>query len=210
MAGLPGAAAGGVGGAAAAAEDAAALDPLCLDALRKLLLVREARLLKALGLVMRQAAPGGGGAFDVWMKQQSDLVQAAARAYAEREVMDACLRLLGDGGGANGGAAAGAAAVAPPAAAALLRPAVALYALGCLEADLAWFVSMEVVPPKAARLVAPQARRLVAALAPRAAALVAAFGIPDWLIAAPIAGDWADYNRFDNRGELLGEQFRQQ
>ena len=36
-------------------------------------------------------------------------------------------------------------------------------------------------------------------------AVVEAFGIPDHLVAAPIAGDWERYNRVDNKGELTGE-----
>jgi acyl-CoA oxidase len=30
--------------------------------------------------------------FDEWMKRQSDLVQGTALAFAEREIMEACLR----------------------------------------------------------------------------------------------------------------------
>jgi hypothetical protein len=43
--------------------------------------VREVRLLRQLAAVMRQASEGGGF-FDAWMKHNSDLVQAAADAYA--------------------------------------------------------------------------------------------------------------------------------
>lgn len=43
--------------------------------------VREARLLRQLSAVMRQAS-AAGGFFDSWMKQNSDLVQATAQAYA--------------------------------------------------------------------------------------------------------------------------------
>jgi hypothetical protein len=39
------------------------------------------RLLKQLATVMRQAS-AAGGFFDAWMKQQSDLVQGAAQAFA--------------------------------------------------------------------------------------------------------------------------------
>ena len=52
-----------------------------LESLRRLLMVREARLLRQLALVMK-AAGSSGGFFDTWMKQQSDLVQGAATAYA--------------------------------------------------------------------------------------------------------------------------------
>ena len=37
-----------------------------------------------------------GDMFDTWMKQQSDLVQATALAYGEREVLEASLRGLDD------------------------------------------------------------------------------------------------------------------
>jgi hypothetical protein len=35
--------------------------------------------------------------------------------------------------------------------------------------------------------------------------LIDCFGIPEHLVAAPIAGDWARYNEADNQGELLGQ-----
>lgn len=35
-------------------------------------------------------------------------------------------------------------------------------------------------------------------------ALVEAFGIPEHLLAAPIASDWVTYNAVDNQGELTG------
>ena len=35
-------------------------------------------------------------------------------------------------------------------------------------------------------------------------ALVEAFGIPEHLLAAPIASDWVKYNVVDNQGELTG------
>ena len=43
----------------------------------------------------------------------------------------------------------------------------------------------------------------------RTAALVSletcdAFGIPDAALHSPIALDWVKYNKFDNRGEILG------
>lgn len=40
-----------------------------------------------------------------------------------------------------------------------------------------------------------------------AVSLVDAFGIPDHLLAAPIAADWVKYNRVDNRGELTGSNW---
>ena len=48
-------------------------------------------------------------------------------------------------------------------------------------------------------------RATVSELGPKAQAVIEAFGIPDHLVAAPIAGDWERYNRVDNKGELIGE-----
>lgn len=41
----------------------------------------------------------------------------------------------------------------------------------------------------------------------QATTVVEAFGIPDHLVAAPIAGDWVKYNLVDNQGELTGSQW---
>ena len=39
----------------------------------------------------------------------------------------------------------------------------------------------------------------------QAVAIVEAFGIPDHLLAAPIAADWAKFNAIDNQGELTND-----
>ena len=58
--------------------------------------------------------------FDIWMRQQSDTVQHTATAFAEREVLSACLRTL-RGGGVSASLRT------------LLEPVVRLYALYRLE-----------------------------------------------------------------------------
>ena len=62
--------------------------------LRELFVAREGRLLQQ--LIQAMAAAGKGEEmFETWMKQESDLVQATAFAYADREVLEACLRSIG-------------------------------------------------------------------------------------------------------------------
>ena len=63
-------------------------------------------------------------------------------------------------------------------------------------------------PSQAGRALPAAVRASVAEVGPQAQAVVEAFGIPDHLVAAPIAGDWERYNRVDNKGELLGEAAR--
>jgi len=47
-------------------------------------------------------------------------------------------------------------------------------------------------------------RELCAKLAAHGQQLVDSFGIPEHLVAAPIAADWEAYNVADNQGELVG------
>jgi len=63
-----------------------------LEVLRTIFVTREGRLLGQLGQAM---ADKTADTFDTWMKQQSDLVQATGQAYADREVLEASLRSLG-------------------------------------------------------------------------------------------------------------------
>ncbi|KAG1666186.1 hypothetical protein FOA52_012033 [Chlamydomonas sp. UWO 241] len=163
-----------------------------LPQIRTLLLAREGRLFTELKKVM--AGAPGAKFFDEWMKRRSDLVQGAATAYAEREIMDACISCC--------------AFEAPPAVAAPLRQLTRLFGLRCVEVDALWFVAEGLLPAGAGRDVPDAVRAAVEEVGPLSNDIVAAFGIPDHLIAAPIAGDWERYNRVDNKGELFGEAAR--
>ena len=56
--------------------------------LMKMARLREAVLFKKLGAKMATAAAGKAGVFDTWMLEESDLIQAAARAYGDRLIAD--------------------------------------------------------------------------------------------------------------------------
>jgi acyl-CoA oxidase len=45
---------------------------------------------------------------------------------------------------------------------------------------------------------------LCRSLGAESVAIAEGFGIPDHLLAAPIAADWDAYNKVDNQGELTG------
>lgn len=161
-----------------------------LDALSAVFTAREGRLLASLIAAMRGAS--GEQVFEVWMRQQSDVVQALAAAYAEREVLEAALRTLGQVS----------AALRP-----LLREVITLYALYRVERDVGWLIAEGLLPPQAGHAVPAAVRELCALLAPHYSLLIDSFAIPDYLLAAPIAGDWASFNEGDNRGEVLGATF---
>lgn len=163
---------------------------LCsLPTLQQLFTAREGRLLSQLTQRMRGLG-SGEEVFEVWMKQESDLVQATATAYAEREVLEACMRGIGK---------------AAPNLRGVLTTLTILYAMRRIEVDLALFLSEGLLPPESAGWVPSHVRALCKQLGPLCLQLVDAFGIPDALVAAPIAADWVRYNAVDNRGELFGE-----
>ena len=56
--------------------------------------VREATRLLELAKRMQEKTGAGEKLFDVWMKQESDLVQAAAHAYGERVCLEQTIRTL--------------------------------------------------------------------------------------------------------------------
>eukprot|EP00798_Chlamydomonas_sp_ICE-L_P003157 gene3157-13170_t len=136
-----------------------------LSTMVKLFIIREARLLRKLGQAMAGASKADS--FDEWMKKQSDLVQATAFAFGEREL-------------------------------------TLLFALRSVESELSWFMVEEILPLQAGKQIPDAVRATVQQIGPTAHGVVDAFGIPDHLVAAPIAGDWEKYNIVDNRGELLG------
>lgn len=70
-------------------------------------------------------------------------------------------------------------------------------------------MAAQVMTPEEGRIVKAAAQALCGrgahGLADEALALVEGFGIPDHLLAAPIATDWVEYNAGDNQGELRDE-----
>lgn len=180
-------------GAAAAAGPFDPARPFATPAgLAALLLRREARTLAALGAEMAGRTAAGESVFDAWMLSESDAVQAAAAAFGERRAW----------------AALDAAAASGAPAAARLRPLATLFGLSLVERDLAWFLSEGVLSPGQGRELVRASRAACAAVGERMVEWTDAFGVPDHLVRAPIAGDWAAYNEGDNRGEARSARAR--
>eukprot|EP00803_Ostreobium_quekettii_P004024 evm.model.scf_590.4 EVM.evm.TU.scf_590.4 scf_590:26976-29367(+) len=156
--------------------------------LLRLFAVREGKLLAELQAKM-SLAKGGADVFEIWMKEESDLVQATATAFGEREVLEASWRMVDQ---------------ASPSLASMLEKVVVLYALRRIEVDIGWFVSEEVLPCWAGKVVPEGVRALCKEMGIQCGRLVQGFGIPEHLLVTPITRDWAKYNEVDNKGEVLG------
>lgn len=164
-----------------------ALANVDMDFMYSLLVFREMMLSKTLAVSMQKGDGSGKSIFDVWMKEQSDNIQGFSLAFGERMVFEQVSVSIKEN----------------PQLAHLLTPIALLYALHCIETDMSWFLCSELLSieqGKAIRILSAELCRDLGKISPE---LVKAFGIPDHLVAAPIAENWQEYNKYDNQGELI-------
>jgi acyl-CoA oxidase len=158
---------------------------LGLEHLLHLIGMREKQLLSSLGMKLASKMKKGEQLFDVWMSQESDLVQATARAYGERIVMEQFVKVVSEAESGNKK---------------ILHDLCVLYGARVVERDLPWFMINKHVPLD--DKVADKVRELCALLAKDAISLVDAFAIPETVVCSPISSDWIEFNKTDNKGEI--------
>lgn len=153
--------------------------------LHYLLESREITQYMTLGGKLMQAGPSG--LYDSWMLQESDLVQASARAYGERLVSERFAESIKTADGS-------------------LKPVLSslyhLYLLTIIESNLGWFLLHGGLSSSEGAKVNDAAAELCRQIGPSSLDLCDAFSITDTMLSAPIAQDWVDYNVGDNQGEL--------
>eukprot|EP00697_Spironema_sp_BW2_P014684 gnl/Spiro4/519_TR285_c0_g1_i1.p1 gnl/Spiro4/519_TR285_c0_g1~~gnl/Spiro4/519_TR285_c0_g1_i1.p1 ORF type:complete len:676 (-),score=138.32 gnl/Spiro4/519_TR285_c0_g1_i1:116-2116(-) len=159
-----------------------------LQPLRDLLAYRHRATVTELNARSTQLVKDGQSVFDIWQKQESDLIQDTARAFGEHTVMTSFLRTIE--------------ATPQSPEREVLTKLCALYAVGCLEANMVWYFQQECMSPQRSVAVQNLSRRLCAELAPHSLSIAEAFGVKP-LLFAPIAGNWAKFNETDNRGEQV-------
>ncbi|CAK4626871.1 unnamed protein product [Aphanomyces euteiches] len=153
--------------------------------------LREAKLFAKLGKIMKTDLEQGKTVFDIWMLEQSALIQDIALAYVERMAFVSTLASLQDPKNAD------------------LRPTLTKLALlhgaSCVQRDLGWYVCNGAVSTDLGNQVDDVVKSLCSAegLGNDALHLIDSFGIPDYVIAAPIALDWVKFNETDNQGEIV-------
>lgn len=131
-------------------------------------------------------ASEGQSLFDVWMKQESDAIQALARAHGERIVLEEFKKVVDN---ANGQAKA------------VLDTLFQLYALYTIEGHLSWYLLHGIINIKTGQQVSDMVRGLVHKLSPVSQQVVDSLGVDQRLLFAPIAGNWEAFHKEDNGGE---------
>jgi len=152
-----------------------------------LLEARDLHCFSELGMKLMKA--GKKGLFEAWMLKESDLVQAAAKAFGELMISEQCQLKIDDESTDH--------SLRP-----ILKELRRLYLLDVVQNDLGWFASQELISPQGARLINEAAAESCRKIAPHSLQLCDSFELTDAMLSAPIALDWVDYNVGDNRGEV--------
>jgi acyl-CoA oxidase len=132
---------------------------------------REEHTLSGAARRLRRGIEGGGDPFDVFNDCQ-DHVLAVARAYTERQILEAFAEAVE--------------ACSDPDLKAILERLCDLHALAEIERDSAWFQEHGRISSTRAKAITRSVNGLCEGLRPHAIDLVDAFGIPDEVLAAPI------------------------
>jgi acyl-CoA oxidase len=142
------------------------------DFLAAALRYREERLLTSLASRLRARVEQGTDSFDA-LNECQDHALALAEAHVERWVLERFQE--------------GVAACPDPGLAAALGQLVTLFGLWRIDADRGWFLEKGYIEPVKARAIRAQVNRICSETRTYAVALADAFGIPDAVLAAPIA-----------------------
>lgn len=158
-----------------------------------LFVTREQSQFATLGHRMQAKMKNGEKLFDIWMLQESDLVQSCARTLGDRIAVQQCLHNLAEFNAKN---------PTEKVTSAVLEKLFILFALRRIELDISGYLTNKLLTLTQGAEISERSRVLCREIAPYSISLVQAFGIPDHLLNAPIAQDWITYNTVDNQGEL--------
>ena len=134
---------------------------------------------------------GGKDLFQIWMKEESDLIQSTAKSYGESICLEQFLVNIHS--------------IKSPKSQEMMTKLATLYALNSIQRDLAWFMSEGIFPPQIYQKMASIYDAAVSAVAPIAMDAVAAFDVREEMLNAPIASDWIKYNTYNNQGKSKKE-----
>jgi acyl-CoA oxidase len=133
---------------------------------------REKHVLEGVTRRMRKGMSNGEDAFDIFNAVQ-DHVLLAARAHIDREVLELFVQAIDR--------------CPDEEATALLNDVCDLHVLSLLERERGWFLEHGRLTPARAKAVTSAVNDLCKKMRPQAELLIDAFGIPDPVLAAPIA-----------------------
>lgn len=129
----------------------------------------------------------GKDLFQIWMKEESDLIQSTSRSYGESICLEQFIVNIH--------------ALKSSKSQEMLTKLATLYAQNSIQRDLAWFMSEGIFPPQMYQKFSVIYDATIAAVAPICMDAMASFNVREEMLNAPIAADWVKYNTYDNQGK---------
>ena len=123
--------------------------------------------------------------FQVWMMEESDLIQATSKAYGER----ICLEQMY--------------AAKDSEARDVVKKLTSLFGYSLVCQDLVFYGRKGILSSSQTQQILDFYNQKIKAFMPFVEGTVKALGVEEHMIFAPIAKDWKAFNALDNRGELL-------
>merc|ERR1712062_122042 len=130
---------------------------------------------------------------NTWMYQEQNIIQAFAKAYADRIVGEACIETISESTGRGDEfkdcpvGDSPLAVSASPDLEPMLKKMINLHLLARIEEDLSFFLINGIITQEVGENILDTNRKLCADLAPHALSLIEAFDLPEEVLAAPIA-----------------------
>ncbi|KAJ1675669.1 hypothetical protein EV182_000819 [Spiromyces aspiralis] len=140
-----------------------------------------------LGNILAKKTKQGKTIYQIWMFEESDLIQATSRSFGEFVCMQQFYAQLNDMNGEFRR---------------VMETVYQVFGLSLLEDNLAYLLEDGHIKPQVAKQIGNHSRQLIAEVAKYSLKVVEGFGVPDAMLTAPIAGDWERYNEYDNLGEV--------
>ncbi|KAF9350599.1 hypothetical protein BGX26_011261 [Mortierella sp. AD094] len=179
-------------------RDAPSWDITSIDTLYKLFQLREIELSQELGSAIGTKLADGKDMFDVWMGEESDTIQAAAKAHGERICFEQTLKVLQ---GLEGGARS------------IVEALLRLWGLSMVETYATWYLTHDLISTKTALSLPQHTRDVVSHAGLKSVDMVGILGVDERVLHAPIAfgsQGLETYNSKDNRGEIIDDDYRRQ
>ncbi|VVU95366.1 Acyl-CoA oxidase [seawater metagenome] len=132
--------------------------------------------------------------FETWMYEESDMIQAVAHAHTHKLVIKEFLNVINE-----------ADSELKP----ILTDILNIYCMNEIKEDVGFFMEEGLLRIEEFSNLKKNLNNLNNKLGDIASDLTAGFGIPDWMHHAPIANNWQEYNKIENKGEIISNKYRE-
>lgn len=131
--------------------------------------------------------------FNIWMMNQSDTIQHLAKAYGESIVIQQFIKQINDCDNIH--------------IKNVLNELFLLYSYSRIKEDTQFFLINNFISKNKFKEINTKINQLNKSLGKKSLDLVDSFGIPEWMIHAPMANNWEEYNKHQNNGELKNKSY---